>query len=119
MGKEEINAFLGAATVYTGKLSFQGAVRIDGVFTGEIESEGVLIVGKDARVDGRLRVGEFVLSGNFTGEAHIAQRTTIHKTGVFTGNIRTRDLAVEEGAVLEGEIRMRNLEEVQQLPPAT
>ena len=48
MSREEINAFLGAGTVYQGKLTFQGAVRVDGVFSGEITSEGALIAGKDA-----------------------------------------------------------------------
>ena len=43
MSREEINAFLGAGTVYQGKLTFQGAVRVDGVFSGEISSEGALI----------------------------------------------------------------------------
>ena len=33
VGKDEINAFLGAGTVYEGKLTFQGSVRIDGVFS--------------------------------------------------------------------------------------
>ena len=45
MSKDEINAFLGTGTVYEGKLSFQGSVRIDGMYTGQIQSEGTLIVG--------------------------------------------------------------------------
>ena len=44
MARDEINAFLGAGTVYQGQLSFQGAVRIDGNFVGEVHSEGTLIV---------------------------------------------------------------------------
>ena len=63
MSKDEINAFLGAGTVYEGKLTFQGAVRIDGAFTGEIVSDGALIIGKDAVVEGTARVGEMLLSG--------------------------------------------------------
>ena len=114
MGKEEINAFLGAATVYTGKLNFQGSVRIDGVYNGEIESDGMLIVGKDARVEGRLRVSELVLSGNLTGEVSVAHRATIHKTGVFTGSMHVRALILEEGATLEGEIHMRNMDGIHQ-----
>ena len=109
MGKEEINAFLGAATVYTGKLCFQGAVRVDGVFNGEIESDGILIVGKDARVEGCLHVGELVLSGNFCGEAHVAHRATLHKSGVFVGCMHARSMILEEGATLEGEIHMQGV----------
>jgi len=111
MSKEEINAFLGASTVYTGKLSFQGAVRIDGAFSGEIESDGVLIVGKDARIDGRINVGEFILSGSFSGEVYATRRVTVHKSGVFTGSLYSPAMVLEEGARLEGDVHMQNLQE--------
>ena len=107
MSKEEINAFLGSGTVYEGKLSFQGAVRIDGMFTGEIFSEGALIVGKDASVEGSLKVGELILAGAFSGEVQAKHRVTVHKTGSIDGTVHTPALVVEEGAVIEGQIRMR------------
>lgn len=108
MGKDEINAFLGSGTVYHGKLTFQGAVRIDGAFTGEIVSEGALIVGKDAIIEGTLDVGELVLSGSFSGETRASRRVTIHRTGSFLGQLRTAALVVEEGAVIDGQISMKN-----------
>lgn len=107
MSKEEINAFLGSGTVYEGKLSFQGAVRIDGRFSGEVTSEGALIIGKDAIIDGVLEVGELVLSGAFSGEARIARRATVHKTGTFQGLLHTDTLVVEEGAAIDGQVTMR------------
>lgn len=111
MSKEEINAFLGSGTVYEGKLSFQGAVRIDGRFSGEVMSEGALIVGKDAIIDGVLEVGELVLSGAFSGEARISRRATVHKTGTFQGLLQTDTLVVEEGAAIDGQITMRGQSE--------
>ena len=42
MARDEINAFLGSGTVYNGDLSFEGAVRIDGVFNGSITSDGTV-----------------------------------------------------------------------------
>ena len=45
VAKEELNAFLGSNTVYEGKLVFEGSVHIDGKFTGEITSEGTLVIG--------------------------------------------------------------------------
>lgn len=106
MGKDEINAFLGSSTVYNGKLTFQGAVRIDGMFTGEIISDGALIVGKDAIIDGTLEVGELILSGTFTGTTHASRRVTIHRTGSFQGQLHSPALVVEEGAKIEGKISM-------------
>lgn len=71
MAKDEI-AYLGSDTVYEGKLHFKGTVRIEGRYTGEIVSEGVLNVGKDAHVEGVLDVGELLLSGRFSGQVTAA-----------------------------------------------
>src|SRR4051812_17209558 len=46
----EITALLGRGTRFEGKLHFEGRVRIDGVFKGEIKSDDVLIIGDGAEV---------------------------------------------------------------------
>ncbi|MDK2957009.1 MAG: hypothetical protein PWQ57_2505 [Desulfovibrionales bacterium] len=106
MAKDEINAFLGAGTNYQGRLTFQGAVRIDGNFHGEVESEGTLVIGKDARVEGQIKVGQLVLSGKLVGEIEAASKVVLHKTADLQGNLKTPMLMVEEGAVLEGRVNM-------------
>jgi cytoskeletal protein CcmA (bactofilin family) len=106
MAKDEINAFLGAGTSYNGKLHFPGAVRIDGSFQGEVESDGTLVIGQEAVVQGNIRVGQLVLSGNLQGEVEARDKVVLHKTADLHGNIRTPVLVVEEGAVLEGRLDM-------------
>ncbi|MDF3072188.1 MAG: hypothetical protein K0R38_7789 [Polyangiaceae bacterium] len=69
----EITALLGRGTHFEGKLSFDGRVRIDGSFRGEISSEDTLIVGDGAEV-----------------EAEILAGTVIIKGGSVTGNVRAR-----------------------------
>ena len=110
MARDEINAFLGAGTNYQGKLHFQGAVRIDGNFHGEVVSDGTLVVGQEAVVEGQVRVGQLVLSGNIQGEVEAKNKVVLHKTANLQGNIRTPSLVVEEGAVLEGELVMGSLD---------
>ncbi|BDQ34479.1 bactofilin family protein [Pseudodesulfovibrio portus] len=106
MARDEINAFLGAGTNYHGKLHFQGAVRIDGNFQGEVVSEGTLVIGQEAVVDGQVKVGQLVLSGKIKGEVEAKTKVVLHKTANLQGNIRTPVLVVEEGAVLEGALVM-------------
>jgi len=106
MAKDEINAFLGAGTTYQGKLHFQGAVRIDGKFRGEVESEGTLVIGQEALVEGQIRVGQLVLSGNLDGEVEAREKVVLHGTAQLSGNVSTPVLVVEEGAVLEGVLTM-------------
>ncbi|WP_243544422.1 bactofilin family protein [Pseudodesulfovibrio tunisiensis] len=106
MARDEINAFLGAGTNYQGKLHFQGAVRIDGNFQGEVVSDGTLVVGQEAVVEGQVRVGQLVLSGSLRGEVEAKERVVLHKTANLQGDIRTPILVVEEGAILEGQLSM-------------
>jgi cytoskeletal protein CcmA (bactofilin family) len=106
MGKDEINAFLGAGTSYQGKLQFSGSVRIDGTFKGEVESSGALVIGKDALVTGELRVGQIIVSGRVEGEVTAAERVVLHKTAHLVGNLRTPVLVMEEGAIVEGQVTM-------------
>lgn len=107
MARDEI-AYLGSDTVYEGKLSFKGTVRIEGRFTGEIVSDGILNIGKDAHVNGSLAVGELLLSGHFNGDVLAKRRVVLYSTGVFEGNLQTPSLLTEEGAIIEGQIGMRN-----------
>ncbi|MCL1915718.1 MAG: polymer-forming cytoskeletal protein [Desulfovibrionaceae bacterium] len=104
--ESKFNAFLGTDTSYNGQLSFAGSVRIDGEFTGEISSEGTLILGKDARVSGRINVSQLILSGKIDGDIFVSKQTTMHKTAFLTGNIVTPILVMEEGATLQGTVQM-------------
>lgn len=106
-GRDEINAFLGSGTVYTGELSFEGAVRIDGVFSGNIVSEGTLIVGHGAKVEGSIKVGSLVSSGFIKGEITVTEKVVLHKTAQVQGKVSTGLLVMEEGAQLDGSLSMK------------
>ncbi|WP_461209657.1 bactofilin family protein [Desulfocurvus sp. DL9XJH121] len=106
MARDEINAFLGTGTTYQGKLDFQGSVRIDGKFKGEVTSKGTLVVGKDANVEGSVQVGQLIISGKLEGEVQALEKVVLHKTANILGRVNTPVLVMEEGAVLEGEITM-------------
>lgn len=106
MAKDEINAFLGAGTSYQGKLLFQGSVRIDGEFTGEVESDGTLVVGREAKLLGQIRVGQLILSGHINGEIVASKKVVLHKQANLVGSVNTPSLVVEEGAILQGEVSM-------------
>ena len=106
MAKDDITAFLGSGTIYDGHLNFVGSVRIDGQFTGDIKSEGTLILGREARVEASINVCNLVLSGQLHGDVVVTGKTVLHKTANLTGNLITRGLIMEEGALLQGTISM-------------
>src|SRR5277367_1382487 len=67
----EINALLGRGTHFEGKLFFEGRVRIDGGFKGEIRGDDVLVIGEGARVSGEIHVAACIVTG---GEVDAAIR---------------------------------------------
>lgn len=106
MAREEFTALLGSGTEYQGQLNFKGTVRIDGRFIGSICSEGKLILGKDAHIEGTINVSELVAHGTLNGEICVSKRTVLHQTARISGTLNTPLLAMEEGALLQGELLM-------------
>ncbi|MFX0203728.1 MAG: polymer-forming cytoskeletal protein, partial [Candidatus Hodarchaeota archaeon] len=48
--RDNISTYLGKDTGFEGNLKFNGTIRIDGRFRGEILGDGTLIVGEGARI---------------------------------------------------------------------
>lgn len=102
----ELNAFLGVGTEYRGKLDFVGTVRIDGRFEGEISTDGDLVLGRKASIDGTVRVGRLTSCGEIRGDVFVKEKAVLEKTSRITGSLTTPSLVVEKGAILEGGISM-------------
>ncbi len=98
-----IHALLGAETRYEGKLFFDGRVRIDGDFEGEVVSEGILVVGEGATIRGKIRVGTFIVRGGYVNaEIRASELVELHAGARVEGEIHTPALFVEKGAVFDG-----------------
>jgi len=93
-------------TSFEGKLSFEGGVIINGKFTGEIFSNGELVIGKTGRVDGRIEIGSVVIQGQVHGDIKAQQKIVINAPASVQGDIVAPSLIIEEGAVFEGNCSM-------------
>ena len=109
--KDEIYAFLGKDTEFEGKFSFTGAVRIDGKLSGEIFSNGILIVGESAVIKSQIHVAEMIISGEVHGDIFAEKKIEITVPGKLFGNIQTPKLVLEEGVIFEGNCKMKDLKE--------
>ena len=114
----ELNAFLGKGCAYEGKLTFEGTVRIDGRFYGEIFSQDVLVIGQGAQVHAEIDVGVVVVSGEVTGNIRASDRIELRSPARLRGNISTPTLIVEEGVIFEGNCRMTGELDRQSAPPS-
>lgn len=103
----EINALLGRGTEFTGKLTFEGKVRIDGKFSGEIFTDDVLIIGEGADVRAEIEVSTLIIKGGVvTGNVRARDMVEIHSPGKLYGNITSPALFIDKGVVFEGNCKM-------------
>lgn len=105
---EELKAFIGKGADFAGKLIFNGTVRIDGDFHGEIFGEGTLVVGEGANIEADINVDNIVISGDVHGEIKVKEKIEIYPPGRVIGNVTTNIFIIKEGAVFEGTSRMEN-----------
>ena len=108
---EEIKAFLGQGAEFIGKLIFNGSVRIDGNFQGEIFGQGSLVVGEGAMVKADIAVKSVYISGDVQGNIEVKEKINIHSTGKFLGDVRTPVFIMEEGAFFDGRSHMAEVVE--------
>jgi cytoskeletal protein CcmA (bactofilin family) len=105
-GHGPIRAFLGEGTEFEGLLSFEGTVRVDGSFKGEIQTEHCLIVGETAEIHAEVKVGNLIVMGKLFGNVVASQKVEIAASGHMKGDLHTPSLIIQEGALLEGNIHM-------------
>jgi cytoskeletal protein CcmA (bactofilin family) len=103
----EIKAFLGAGSQFEGTLVFEEVVRMDGAFSGRINSKDTLIVGETADIQAEVTVGTLVLSGRFKGTINASKKVELRAPAEVEGSIETPLLSVEEGVKLNSSINMR------------
>lgn len=102
-GIGELRALLGRGTQFEGKLIFEGRVRIDGEFKGEIFTEGVLIVGEEAKVRAKIEVGTLIVrGGSVWGDVRAKQLVEVYAPAKVYGNIAAPQLFLDKGVIFEG-----------------
>ena len=113
----EIAALLGRGTKFRGKLVFEGRVRVDGAFDGEVHTEGVLVVGEEAVLDGTFDVGSLlVLGGTVRGKVRAREVIELHADSHVLAELETPRLFVDKGARFDGSCRMTDGAPSERLP---
>ena len=106
----EIKAYMGEDTVFNGSLTFDGTVRIDGKFEGEVTTEDTLIVGETGHLMAEISAGTVICMGRVEGTIMASKKVEIHSTSKVVGNVKSPALYIELGGVLDGTCDMTGKE---------
>jgi len=106
-GVGELQALLGPGAQFEGTLVFQGRIRIEGRFKGDIRSADVLILGASADVEADIDVGALIVrGGSLRGTVRAAQTVEIYAPANVQADIDAPQVFLEKGAVFEGQCTM-------------
>ena len=103
-----VHTILGPESTFEGKLSFEGTVRIDGNYKGEIVTTDTLIVGQSAKVEGTIKVGSIIVNGEVHGNVILHSWWNLKAPARWYGNIETPQLMIERGVIFQGSCQMDN-----------
>ncbi len=96
-------ANLPSGTNVKGTIKFRETMKIDGNFEGElITDNGNLIVGKTGTVKANVKLRSAVIAGRVYGEIIVSDKVELKQNSHIIGNLQTKTLVIEEGAVLVG-----------------
>jgi len=89
-----------------GKLIYQEAVRIEGRISGELSSTELVVIAEGGSFQGRLRTPRLLVLGEFDGEVIGAKTVMLGARARVKANIQAESLVVQEGAWLDGDVRV-------------
>lgn len=98
--------YVAASTKIVGTISGQGAYVFCGTVEGNCDIDGPLTLAKDGRWKGTMKATHIVVAGTVEGDVVASQRVEIAGSARVTGSLSGHSIAVAEGAIIEGEIKV-------------
>ena len=105
--KDNWLGFVGDVLKFTGEVRFKSMLRIDGHFSGTVNSsEGTLIVSTGAQVtETVINVAIAKINGTVEGDINASKELVLGRTASVTGRVSSPALIIEEGALFNGTCR--------------
>ena len=107
MAGSENFAHLGRSVFIRGELSGSEDIYVDGQVEGTIQLSGnSLTIGPNGRIRANITAKNVTVNGSIDGNIEAGERTDMRKSAVVKGDVRTRRIAIEEGAYFTGKLEI-------------
>jgi cytoskeletal protein CcmA (bactofilin family) len=108
---ESVISIIGPGMTIVGDCETDGTVRVEGSVEGSIRAGKAVVIGKQGSVTGDVHTQDAVVSGRVEGTLVAASRLELQSTCHIEGEVHTRRMQLEEGAVLNGSVHMGEMKE--------
>ena len=96
----------GEGTVFEGSVTVPHSVRIDGSFKGKIETSEIITIGHSGVVEADIIAKSAIIGGKVIGNVTVDDRVELEANSSLIGDLRAKDLVINEGAVFHGNCSM-------------
>ena len=97
-----INTILGKGSSITGDLRINGFVRLDGDIDGNLETDGNVIIGDNARIRGDVKAKSVIISGIVVGNIIAQEGIKILSEAAVLGDVISRKVQIDDKATFNG-----------------
>ena len=109
---EGANSFIGEKSYFEGKFLINGTIQINGKFEGAVLKVDQIQIGQSGRVKANLEASSVMVEGIVIGNIKASTRIMLLPTARVLGDIKTPELLIQNGVILEGRCLIsNNLEE--------
>ena len=109
-----LHSYVGSNTTIKGNFQCKEDFLVEGAVEGNLSSEGLIVLGKDAVVKGEVSAKEIAISGIVAGTVRCSDRLEIFESAKITGTVQTPVLKMAPGAQINARIIMsRKIEDVE------
>jgi len=105
-GEGTMNTLVGHGTTLDGSLNVSSSMRVDGKILGQITCSDSLLVGKTGVVEASVKVKNATIGGKVIGDIEASEVVILEGNSTVIGDVTTKKLIIEEGAVLNGTCHM-------------
>lgn len=98
-------------TFIKGDITTSGNIRIEGKVEGTLSSQNKIVIGDSASLEGNIEAREAEIAGNIKGVVRCSEILYLKESAVIDGDIYTKKLVIENGAVLNGLCKMSQTED--------
>lgn len=110
---------IGSGTTIEGNVRTEGDIRIDGKILGNIFAKGRLVTGPSSSITGDIVCTNGNIDGLVKGNIQVSEVLKVTRTANIDGNITSKKLIVDEGAVIQAKITMSSNIQNTQMKPNT
>ena len=100
--QEITNSTIGPNSYFTGRFFINGSLKIDGKFEGKSLQAEQLYIGVTGKVKTNILANSVIVEGVIIGNITARNRVMLLPTAKILGDIRTPELIIQNGVILEG-----------------